>query len=263
MKKALKVLLAAAAISIMATVPAFAAEWLVDPSGYEKGIDDSEWKKAETYAQWDNWAGQYKEEVNAPATQMEKFQKIAEIVKSHFDYDNRYSSLHPYYRIRDGKGSCEDYASAITELCQEAGIECYMAHAYVPAGPHKINLVNLDGLWYWADATDSYDNSAPLYLSQVASDYYEVSPSKVASECVEYVKGAFDAQKTSAWGGGIEKEDGGNANILVTVNVPADSVVILKGDGTPIYIPKDVYSRYTSDEITIFELMEMYPELAE
>ena len=263
MKKTLKVLLATAAISIMATVPAFAAEWLVDPSGYEKGIDDSEWKKAETYAQWDNWAGQYKEEVNAPATQMEKFQKISEIVKSYFDYNDQYNFMHTYYRIRDGKGNCEDYASAILELCQEAGIECYFTSASVPAGPHKLNLVNLDGTWYWADATDSLDNSAPLYLSQVASDYYDVYPSKVAAESVAYWAGMNDSTTHVCCYGDIDKADGGSSDLLATINVPAGMSPVIKRDGSIVYISQEDYKKFANLEITIFDLWEMYPELAE
>lgn len=48
---------------------------------------------------------------------------------------------------------CEGYAEAFKMICDKAGINCVCGEAFYQNAGHKWNLVQLDGKWYYYDAT--------------------------------------------------------------------------------------------------------------
>ena len=102
-----------------------------------------------------------------------KFKVIYDYVIEHTEYKRdadgkdifdgySYSIAGPLDGDENTKSICQGYARAVSYLCNLFGIECI----YVGSGSmnHAVNIVKIDGEWYYADATFDNDTSYGNFL---------------------------------------------------------------------------------------------------
>ncbi len=77
-----------------------------------------------------------------------------------------------YGILVNGKGVCESYAEIFQALCNAVGIEC-SGVAGDAGGPHKWNIVKIDGEWYQCDPT--FDDPYSTTSTEVGHDYFNLT----------------------------------------------------------------------------------------
>lgn len=82
-----------------------------------------------------------------------------------YDTVNPYSG---YTTLTSGQGVCMGYAGLINAMYRAAGIECYGVGCSANGGGHTMNRANLDGTWYYIDAT--FGDTAQNYDRYFAMD---------------------------------------------------------------------------------------------
>lgn len=75
---------------------------------------------------------------------------VCDNISYNLDAANPYSA---YATLTTGEGVCMGYAGLINALYRTAGIECFGVGCSVNGDGHTINYANLDGTWYYIDAT--------------------------------------------------------------------------------------------------------------
>lgn len=82
------------------------------------------------------------------------------IAHSEYDYassmvkkDRRHKSQLAETVFSDGTAVCAGLSDAYYYLCNLAGVECKLVRGYLHGAPHCWNVVNIDGVWYYADIT--------------------------------------------------------------------------------------------------------------
>lgn len=72
-------------------------------------------------------------------------------------HNARYDYTYSYYGsdgvLLRGTGVCDSYAKASLKLLRAAGVTCEYAMGNTPGGSHAWDIVQMDGEWYWVDAT--------------------------------------------------------------------------------------------------------------
>lgn len=270
MKKTLKVLLATAAISIMATVPAFAAEWLVDRDTYNFEETRVEWMFAEAKAQYDAWADANVAKVNEALTDTEKVKVAATLISDYLEHDTRYTNLHVYYVIKDHKGVCGHYAAMMQALLGKSGMTCYMVDGSAGQNgnydAHTWNIVYIDGVPKWVDVTwyDTSNRMEKYLISDTLWDDHitDCSAGATASELLSdpYVSVATDRYTTTT-GAGVFIEDGGS--VLNFTTAPAGTVPVIGPNGKTVYISQADSDARASGSMTVYDLIAKYPELVD
>lgn len=93
----------------------------------------------------------------------------SDVLQSHPDAFNTYGVM------VKGVGVCQSYSMTMKLLCELCGVECRVLTGYMSGDlPHAWNVVNLDGKWYWIDATNNKTNMGiPYYVYQTSSNYAE------------------------------------------------------------------------------------------
>ena len=243
MKKTLKVLLATATISIMATVPAFAAEWMVDPSGYTAGVYSPEWQEAETKAQMEKWVNERKDAIIALPTQREKVDACIQAVCDHYTYDLRSDNVHPYYAYTTGYGVCKDYARDFHALLDSVGVENNVVTGRLNGIQHDWNYAVVDGVGYYFDLTGVDSTTIP--------DHYKYRTT-MDSQYTEAV-----VRDTLSCYGDIYKEDGGSREN--TYAWPEGMVPVTGIDGTVIYCLEEDVNAWVAGTLSTEYMMNKYP----
>lgn len=215
MKKYATIWLATAISTIMA-MPGFAAtQWLVDPSGYENGVNSEAWKASERAAWYNKFANENIVSISSFSTQMDKVNKIAEIIRARFSADNAYNGAFDAYSFRDGKGIDYVYTNSFLAMCKAAGIECYVASGERAGSPGVWNVAKIDGTLYWVDIGESIDGSAPVYITRTLPDYYYTASSRVGGYSTGVLPEDYLATQVTPkqdyvdYGIMLEEEDGG------------------------------------------------------
>ena len=274
MKKYATIWLATAIATIM-SMPGYATTWLVDPSGYENGVNNPDWMKAEAIADFDKWASERSGAIAALPTETEKLRAAVQAVVDYFSYDESRLSAHEYYNIRDSKGVCGTYASALQAILNDLGMENYVADTAINGVQHASNIVRVDGTLYWADATNSDSIGGSYYQSRDMADWenYSLTGATMDNGGIS-IRGMTPEAFMEAYPnlvhhdiyingngniGQIAAEDGGTG--LINVNAPAGTVIIKNGRGEVVYVTESDYENYCSGNISIYELMEKYPAL--
>ncbi|MDE5539650.1 MAG: hypothetical protein K2J20_04110, partial [Bacilli bacterium] len=138
-------------------------------------------------------------EIDANTTDQEILDKVLLYVTEHYEYDmesykkgiseNCYKEglLWGVFH-NDNKIVCGNYAALVQALLKRLGVECY----YIISYEHAWNLVNIQGNYYYVDATwldDSFNSFATVFkngvnkeLAILIYDWYLVDPTKVKDD---------------------------------------------------------------------------------
>jgi hypothetical protein len=115
---------------------------------WDKKMNESQYNSA--IASLKNIAAQY----NSGST-YDKIYNVAEYVASSISYDYTKTFGDIYHAVNNGIGVCTAYAECF-QLCMEnLGIESYI----FTDRTHALNVVNLDGTYYYVDCTNMSDSS--------------------------------------------------------------------------------------------------------
>ncbi len=99
-------------------------------------------------------------------TNKAKITAIHDWVLGKFAYDKSLQNRSVYEGLTEGTFVCQGYALTMYRMLKAAGFEARIVDGSMPAGPHAWNMVNLDGRWYFIDATndDAGSNKYRLFL---------------------------------------------------------------------------------------------------
>ncbi|MBR2407023.1 MAG: bacterial Ig-like domain-containing protein [Clostridia bacterium] len=81
-----------------------------------------------------------------------------------------------YGMLVNGYGVCESYAEAFQTLCNAVGIVCSSV-AGDAGGPHKWNIVQIDGEWYQCDPT--FDDPSGSTSTQAGHEYFNLTNARM------------------------------------------------------------------------------------
>ncbi|MBR2047221.1 MAG: S-layer homology domain-containing protein [Oscillospiraceae bacterium] len=114
------------------------------------------------------------EELNLDGlSDFEKALRIYQFIEQSVEYETENSFFNGYTAFEalcEGTAVCQGYASLLYRMLLEVGIDCRCITG-LAAGPHAWNIIGLDGLYYYADATkdSSASNKALYYFLKGAS----------------------------------------------------------------------------------------------
>lgn len=93
------------------------------------------------------------------------------------DVSGHADAFNVYGILCKGIGVCQSYSYAFHLLCDAAGVNCVTLTGYLNRTlPHGWNAVELDGRWYWVDATNNANVVGfPYYLYQASSDFAAIA----------------------------------------------------------------------------------------
>lgn len=248
MRKILRTLLVVGVFTALSSVNAFAAEWLVDPTGYYGGIYGTDWQAEETKAHMEKWVNERKDAIIALPTQREKVDACIQAVCDFYTYDSRSAGVHPYYAYKTGYGVCKDYARDFNALLDAVGIENQVVFGWLNGVAHAWNYAEVDGVGYYFDLTGVDNTTIPDHYK-----YQTVMDS-------QYETG-FNESLMSIFTGDVYKEDGGSRENMYAW--PEGMVPCISRGGKTVYITKADSDAWDYGLITTEEIFAKYPELAE
>lgn len=275
MRKKWSILLATAVMSAAMSAPAFAVDWLIDPSDYKYGMNDADWMLDEQAARYDKFGADHQDIFAGLATDREKADAAVRFVADYMEYDSKYTNVHAYYVIRDGKGVCSDYTELLDALLNEAGVECYAVSGWVDggyyAGDHSWNLAIADGVPVWMDVT-AYDTSGSekygvsetlwsdhfLYVSSADNGINGITAADYIADVTERGQSSLLTPRSYRESRinqmDIFEEDGGSEKYNY-LTVPDGMTMCVTQKGTVVYILQE------DIDLPLDVLMEKYPEL--
>ena len=128
--------------------------------------------------------------IKSGMTQEEKIEAIWNYLEQNTEYDNDalaaaensgftsissdYTDAFTTYGIMcKQKGVCQSYAYTTKLLCDANGIKCNVLTGYMNKTlPHGWNVVELDGKWYWIDATNNANvTGIPYMVYQTSAEF--------------------------------------------------------------------------------------------
>ena len=243
MRKILRTLLVVGVFTALSSANAFAAEWMVDPSGYDWGVYDPVWQEAETKAQMEKWVNERKDAIIALPTEREKVDACIQAVCDHYTYDLRSDGVHPYYAYTTGYGVCKDYARDFHALLDAAGIENHEVFGWLNDVEHGWNYAVVDGVGYYFDLTGVDGTTIPdhyKYQTVMDSQYRE----------------GLD-KSGMYYRGDIYKEDGGSREN--TYAWPEGMIPVTGIDGTVVFCLEDDVNAWVAGTLSTEYMMNKYP----
>lgn len=267
MKKYATIWLATAIATIM-SMPGYAATtWLVDPAGYENGVNNWDWRLAENIAQFEKFANDNLATVNAAGSDTEKVRVAATLISDYLSHDDKYTNLNVNYVMRDHKGVCDHYSYLMQALMGKAGLTCYFvaggAGTGANAGAHGWNIVYIDGTPKWVDVTwyDTSERIETYLISDTLWTDHRVDNGQTGMTAADYVASHQNALRTDNYkifsNGGIFTEDGGET--VDTTKVPVGTTAITGISGQIIYVDENDWNGFVAGTISEEQMVAKYP----
>ena len=124
---------------------------------------------------------------------------IYQYICSHVSYDTSMASdlvYTPYAAMVKGKAVCQGYALLFYRMCLEEGIDCRLVYST----DHGWNLVDIDGLYYYADTTwDAGVSNWKFFLQGYVTWEKENASHKPTANCRERLGSYYTKRQKNAY----------------------------------------------------------------
>ena len=138
------------------------------------------------------WSDEFFADITASDTDYDVEKKAYEYIARTTTYDSSAEHSQSMISVVRGSSVCQGYSKAFQYLMQRSGIPCTMIAGYVKNRMgHAWNMVSLNGLWYFVDATWGDDNETGLisyaYLNMTSKDLeasHEINDILVVPDCM-------------------------------------------------------------------------------
>ncbi|MEQ2428940.1 transglutaminase-like domain-containing protein [Enterocloster hominis (ex Hitch et al. 2024)] len=242
LKRNLLISMLGTALSMAMVFPSVAGStWIIDPTPYEYTTGNEEWLKAEALAEIKVWVDARKDAILALPDDMSKYDAIVEQVCSFLEYDLKYTQAYISYTMRDGKGTCGDYATLTKALCDAVGIPCVQEFGIYLNDSHAWNKVTLNGVEYHSDLT-SVDAGFPQYkLSATLWADHE-----------------WQSESSDIWSSISSSGRELSTNTDASIAAPAGTVACKSPSGQTFYVSQQDADDFAEGRISPQELMAKY-----
>lgn len=140
----------------------------------------------------DKQVKKYLKGIKPDATDYEKVRYIYQKLIKKVDYNLEAKNNQNIISVFIGKETvCQGYASAMQYLLEQVDIPCVIITGKAKGGPHAWNLVQLDGEWYYVDATwgnSKYHDEEQNDVKYVEYDYLNITTEEMLQDHHPQVK---------------------------------------------------------------------------
>ncbi len=123
-------------------------------------------------------------------TEMEKAYALQDYVCNITVYDSTLVKKSAYNALADGKTVCRGYAMLMYKLYEKAGIPVHIVQGTAFGGGHAWNMFEVDGNWYYLDATNNDASGNRL-------EYFGLSENSLKSYGFAWTQGSLPASSSN------------------------------------------------------------------
>lgn len=149
------------------------------------------------------------------ASNFEKAAWAFDYIVEHVAYDYDYANYTAYEALKEKKAVCQGIVKLYYVMAIELGLNCRI----VSGGNHAWNLVELEGKWYYVDATWGACGWGRKYLLKAKKNMTEHSLDPIYKDYFDFAEADYEDKGTSGYRGILASVYGVEFDLLKRINL--------------------------------------------